>query len=182
MPQQFVISVMAEDRVGIVADVSGVIKNLEGSLADMSQTVLRGHFTMILVARFPDSVTPERLRAALRGISEGRAFEVGVIQTPGELPAEAPETQERRYVLTAAGPDRIGLVSTVTELLRQKGVNIEDLATRVDSGSYTMILLLNLPAGMDVARLKHSLKVAMSDIDTAVNLQHHEIFRATNEI
>ena len=43
MPKQFVISIMARDRVGIVADVATAIKNLEGNLGDLSQTVLSGY-------------------------------------------------------------------------------------------------------------------------------------------
>ena len=53
MPK-FILSIMSQDRVGIVADVAGAIKALRGNLEDMTQTVLRGYFTMILLAEFPD--------------------------------------------------------------------------------------------------------------------------------
>lgn len=179
-----VISVMARDRVGIIADVATVIKRLDGNLEDMSQTVLCGHFTMILVAAFPDSVTPETLRAALAEASANEPFEVG-IRRMTHVPSAAgggTSADERKYVLTAVGPDQIGLVAGVTEYLRQKDINVEDLATRVDAGQYTMILLLNLPPAIDVRRLKHSLQVAMSDVGVRVELQHQRIFQAANEI
>ena len=182
MPRQLVISVMARDRVGIVADVATAIKHLEGNLADMSQTVLKGYFTMILVAQFPDSVTREGVRQALLAIKPSDSLNVGIEDL---FPISSPEPEpgpDRHYVLTAAGPDKIGLVAAVTEYLRQKDINIEDLATRVDEGIYTMMLLLDLQPSIDVGKLKHSLRVAMSDIGVNVELKHHEIFRATNEI
>ena len=60
----FVISVMEQDRVGIIADVSGIIKKLGGNLADVSQTVMRGYFTMILLADFTREVTAGEIRDA----------------------------------------------------------------------------------------------------------------------
>lgn len=173
---------MARDRVGIIADVTSAIKKLRGNLADMSQTVLRGHFTMILIASFPKGVTPEKVRETLHAVEGETRFEIGV-QTPRDgLPEEPVLLQDNQYVLTAVGPDKIGLVAAVTELLRQKKINIEDLSTRVDSGTYTMMLLLHLPLGTDVAKLKHSLQVAMGDIGVNVELRHHALFRTTNEI
>ena len=182
MPNVFVISIMAKDRVGIVADVATVIKNLHGNLGDLSQTVLRGYFTMILVADFPDEVAEDRLRDALRNVAGDDPFEVAMKRPECPLPAERRGDGEAKYVLTAVGPDQIGLVAAVAEYLRHKHINIEDLATRVEGDNYTMILLLNLPAGTDVRRLNRSLQIAMADTGVQVQLMHHSIFRATNEI
>lgn len=183
MPNQFVISIMARDRIGIIADVSNLIKDLQGNLADMSQTVLHGYFTMILVADLPDSVTPDRLRDSLRALDPESPFAVGIQRTTAADPApEQPLRKDAKYVLTAVGPDQIGLVAAVTEYLRREQINILDLATRVDAGNYTMILLLDLPRSLDLGRLKHDLRVATSAIGVQVELQHHDIFRSTNEI
>ncbi len=179
---QYIISVMAKDRVGIVADVTTAIKGLQGNLADMSQTVLCGYFTMILVAGFPEGATPETIKKRLKAIEGDTPFEVGIQQPAEVLHPEASEAHSRQYVLTAVGPDRIGLVAAVSEYLRQKEINIRDLSTCVEEGVYTMVLLLDLPPGADVAKLKRSLQVAMEDIALNVELRHHAIFRKTNEI
>jgi glycine cleavage system transcriptional repressor len=179
---QYVISIMARDRIGIIADVTGAIKSLRGNLADMSQTVLRRYFTMILIASFPRDIDSEALRRALEAVEGDTPFEIGIRRISESLPAEAQEISDNQYVLTAVGPDQIGLVAAVTELLRQKDISIEDLSTRVDEGTYTMMLLLDLPPNTDISRLKHSLQVAMEDIGIRVELRHHALFRATNEI
>ena len=55
--QIMVISVMAKDRPGIVAEVTEGISVLGGNLADLRESVLCGHFTMILIAGFPPDVS-----------------------------------------------------------------------------------------------------------------------------
>ena len=52
MSKPYMISVMSHDRVGIIADVTGAIKSLHGNLEDLSQTVMKGYFTMLLLATF----------------------------------------------------------------------------------------------------------------------------------
>ena len=51
MKKQLVISVMSKDRPGIIADITGVILDLGGDLADLNQSVLGGYFSMILNRR-----------------------------------------------------------------------------------------------------------------------------------
>ncbi|MFA5204719.1 MAG: ACT domain-containing protein [Lentisphaeria bacterium] len=180
MSQTYVISVMARDRVGIIADVTGAIRELGGNLADLSQTVLGGYFTMILVASFPGGVTEEGVRERLRQLDPAEPFEVGV--KPRLATAAPAAAGGAKYVLTAVGPDKIGLVAVLSGYLREKGINIEDLATRVDGERYWMTLLVYLPAGTDVGKLKRSLKLAMAEAGIQAELQHESIFRATNEV
>jgi len=65
MERQMIISVMSKDRPGIIADVTGAIFELDGDLADLNQSVLCGYLTMILIATFDGSVTPEDVIAKL---------------------------------------------------------------------------------------------------------------------
>ena len=45
-----VISVLGLDRKGIIARVSGVLYNNDANILDISQTIVSGYFTMVLVA------------------------------------------------------------------------------------------------------------------------------------
>ncbi len=185
MVSRFVISVMAADRVGIIADVAGVIRNLGGDLGEISQTVVAGYFTMILTVTFPGRRDPGEVRRALLAVDSADPFEVGVrrmTKVPSTVGADTAEADAGKYVLTAVGPDRVGFVAEIAEYLRQKSINIEDLATRADAGQYTMILLLDIPPEANVARLKRGLAVAVEEQGIRIELQHHGIFRATNEI
>jgi predicted amino acid-binding ACT domain protein len=44
------------------------------------------------------------------------------------------------------------------------------------------MMLVELPASADVAKIKHGLQIAMEEVALNVELQHHAIFRMTNEI
>jgi len=182
----YVISIMARDRVGIVADVSSSIRTAGGVICEMSQTVLCGYFTMILVTLLPEEVAPSEIRKRLQGIDPDDPFEIGVKRMAPDapltdgLPRGADDSQ--RYVLTATGPHSPDFVPEVTGYLRQKNINIEDIATRLDGDRYTMILLLHIPGDVNLTHLKRGLRIAVEDFGIRVEIQHHDIFRATNEI
>ncbi len=183
MSKPYVISVMSHDRVGIIADVTGAIKQLHGNLEDMSQTVMKGYFTMLLLADFPGDVNEEQLRKALHAVKGLSSFEIGLL--PYEPPKDAPKpsaTSDDLYVITASGPDRVGLVAELTEYLRLKDINIIDLATRCEQNTYIMMLLVKLPEGTDVAKLKKGLRIAMEVFGLSVEIRHQAIFSKTNEI
>ena len=99
------------------------------------------------------------------------------------LPAPPPPAAaDNMYVLTASGPDHIGLVATLAEYLRQKNINIIDLATRRENDDYIMMFLVSLPPTIDVAKLQHSLKIAMEAVGLEVGLRHRALFLRANEI
>ena len=85
-------------------------------------------------------------------------------------------------MLTASGPDHIGLVAALAEYLRQKDINIIDLATRRENDDYIMMFLVSLPPTLDVAKLQRSLKIAMEEFGLEVGLRHHALFRRANDI
>ncbi len=173
---------MARDRVGIVYDVTRVISDMQGDLADTRQQVLQGYLTMILHASFPATVTEQEVRQRLTAIRHGDhpRFDVLVkslqeIVQEEELPADA-------YVLTARGQDRIGFLATVAGFCASQDINILDLATMVSDGSYVMILLVD-PGPVDrMDAIREALAAFNRKNDLNLVLQHHDIFRATNEI
>ena len=66
----YVVTVTAADRVGIVHSVTGTIRDERGNILELSQTVMRGYFTIILAVEFdePRTSTPWRGRSP-RGAS-----------------------------------------------------------------------------------------------------------------
>jgi predicted amino acid-binding ACT domain protein len=182
MSRQFVISIMTRDRVGIIADVTAVIQRLQGNLADLSQTVQGGYFTMLVAASFPEAVTEEDIRRQFRALDDEEPFEVGIKACRAPETGAAPADNKRKYVLTVSGPDRIGFVALVSECLRQHRINIEDLTTTVTDGHYVMALQLNLPETVSLAELTENLQRILPEIKAKFVLQHYDIFKATNEI
>ena len=182
MQNQMIISIMARDRVGIVADVTAAIRQLDGNLADLSQTVLCGYFTMIVVASFPADVSTDDVRAAIGRYDRDQQLEIGIKAPEAAVYPEETGHAAGHYILTAAGPDSAGLVAAVSGYLREQGINILDLATHVAQGQYTMMLSVDLAPDSNVGDFKRRMQAALEPTGIRVELQHHEIFRATNEV
>ncbi|AEG60617.1 ACT domain-containing protein [Desulforamulus ruminis] len=52
-----IITVIGQDRVGIIAGVSGVLAENKVNILDISQTILQGFFSMVLVADIEKSTS-----------------------------------------------------------------------------------------------------------------------------
>ena len=177
-----IISVMSKDRPGIIADVTGAIYELEGDLADLNQSVLCGYLTMILIATFNSSITPEDVIAKLSHTKSEIKFDAIVkkIDTPIEiLKARMPE---KTYILTAQGKNKSGLVYGISSFCYQRDINILDLVTTLADDQYTMILQLDLSHIASIKDVRDDLAEYAEKTGLRVILQHNDIFRVTNEI
>ena len=182
--QQYVISIMCRDRVGLIYEISKAISELKGNIADVRQSVLCDYFTMILLASFPKNVSQraiERKFAEVDSRSE-TAIEATVVKVEETALAPVSDGAENIYVLTATGDDRIGLVATVTHFCARHNINILDLSTTVSDGAYIMILLIDLNNRAAIGRVRTELQQYAQDHDLKVVMQHHHIFKAVNEI
>jgi glycine cleavage system transcriptional repressor len=64
--------------------------------------------------------------------------------------------EKRHLVITAVGPDRVGLVEQISQFLLKEGCNIEDSKMAVFCGEFTIILLVSgAPEGLE--RVENSL-------------------------
>ena len=175
--QNMVITVMDHDRPGIVAEITEGISGLGGNLADLSQTVLCGYFTMILVAVFPQGRTAKEIEEAL---AAGSSAHIVVVDGQGLLPET--EDSEHVYVLSAIGENRVGLVAQVSRFCCDRGVNIRDLTSHAENNQYTMMLQIDLSNIGNVERFAAELAAFGKETGLHIALQHNDIFRATNEI
>jgi glycine cleavage system transcriptional repressor len=181
---QFVISIMSQDRVGIVYEVAKAISELDGNIADIRQSVLCGYFTMILLASFPHKVT---IRAIERKLAEVDAHSETAINVMVEKVEEKSQATfapipDNAYVLTATGKDQIGFVATVSSFCVKHNINILDLSTTVSDGAYVMILIIDLKQCESIISVRRDLAQFARETGLKVVLQHYDIFRAVNEI
>ncbi|NLF94075.1 MAG: ACT domain-containing protein [Oligosphaeraceae bacterium] len=181
MSDKMVISLMARDQVGMVAEIAGVVSRLGGNIEDISQTVTRGYFSMILVVQFQKKISPAAIRSALNAAEQLSDASIGVCELR-HVPAPSPPDSDNRYVLTVSGPDRSGLVAEVAGYLRERNINIVDLASLINQGEYTMMFLVDLPPDTDVSKLRNSLQMNLESLSLQVELRHQALFRKTNEI
>jgi predicted amino acid-binding ACT domain protein len=183
MPTQpesrYVISVLVPDRVGILRDLTSAVTDLGANIEGISQTVVQGYFTVIMIAAFAGPVAEEALTRAIGGrFAPGEA---GVVLRPYAPPEHPPEEGER-YFLTMAGRDRPGILKTLTAYLAEKKINVEDLYFRISGRQVTHIGEVTVPRLLDIKQIQDELRELMRPLGLEVSLQHENLFRVTNEV
>jgi glycine cleavage system transcriptional repressor len=155
---EFAVTAIGPDRPGIVAAVSRALLGLDGNIEDSQMSILRGHFAVMLMVRVPDSVSDEALAEHLGPVRDELGLEAITFNPVDELsPAMEPAT----HVVTVSGADHPGIVSAVSHVLAELGVNITDLETRLtgagDSPLYTMVIEVAL-GQVDTQRVEGELR------------------------
>lgn len=182
MKKQMIISVMAKDRPGIVAEVTGAIYSLNGDLADLNQSVVCNYFTMILSASFDGDVTREDVMAELFQINTHDKFEISIKELDSTTDLSQPELPTETYIMTVQSPNKSGLVHGISQFCYSHKINIIDLATNLRNDMYTMVLQLDLSRAAGIEKIEADLERYNRDSGLHILLQHNDIFQITNEI
>ena len=144
------VTVIGNDRPGIVAGVSKVLFDAGCNLEDVSSTILRGHFSMVLLVEAPDDVDASGLEGTLSGV--GRDLALTIVARPVE--EMSPDIVAATHMVSVYGADKPGIVFHVTDLLANRGANITDLTSRVigaeDDPVYALMLEVSAPDGADL--------------------------------
>ena len=77
----------------------------------------------------------------------------------------------RFVIITAAGPDRPGIISRITEVLYRTGCNIEDTSMTLLRGEFAMILIVRLPPKPSLNEIKRRLKKAQASLGLSLLLK-----------
>ena len=173
MSQWAAITVLGQDRPGIVAGVTRVLFEHGCNLEDSSATRLRDAFAMILVAKLPEPPSMEALREAL----DERAEALGVIvdlRDLGSLPP-LPKPEGQKYLLSVYGADRPGIVYRVSDTLAGCQCNIMDVTTRTagtgDKPVYIMMLEMSVPSGPAEDELQNRLAALKEELPVDISLR-----------
>lgn len=153
------VTVLGDDRPGIVADVATALAGLGCNLEDSTMTLLRGHFAMVVLVRSDRSV--EAVAAALHPLTDGGDLAVDVRPLPEHGDAGAPGTA---YTLHVHGADRPGIVAAMTNVVARHGGNIVDLGTRLGQDVYVLVAEFLLPATTPIEAVEEDLAIVAQDL------------------
>lgn len=183
MAKKYIITLMAANRVGILAAITTAMTELGGDLQEVSQTVMQKFFTIIMAAEFPDHRDPEVIVEHIRGFCRPFGIEVSLKDPSSEPGDDAAEGGVDKYFLTAVGEDRPGMIRQISARLAQDGIDITDLyAKRGETDqSFVMIMELAVPVGVNALLLQKELEELGSAVGLSAALQHEDIFVATND-
>ncbi|HEX2296496.1 MAG TPA: ACT domain-containing protein [Actinomycetota bacterium] len=166
-PGPIAVTVIGTDRPGIVAAVTRALYEAGCNLEDVTSTILRGHFSMVMVVRGPDGVDAPALEKALEPAA--RELELVVAARPVEDTTVAPD--QSTHVVSVYGADRPGIVFRVADALARRGANVTDLTSRVigppDEPVYALMLEISASAPDEVAAALEELR---GDIGVEVSI------------
>ena len=155
-----ILTAIGADRPGLVDEVSQFIFERGGNIEDSRMVNLRGQFAMMVLIGGSDE-TVRTIERELDALARDSRLHAEV------RPAEADRTPSTRdaipYRLTATAIDQQGLVHRIAHVLRELGVTIESLDTRLAAAPYTgapvfeMELVVSVPRTASLSKLRDQL-------------------------
>lgn len=169
-----VLTVIGDDRPGLVESLSQAIAAQGGSWLESRMAHLAGKFAGILRASVP-AANAEALTGALLAL---QASGLRVVVEHGDNASERQTT--RRLKLELMGDDHPGIVRDISRALAERGINVEELHTGLISAPmsgdllFKATALLTAPASLPLEELREKLEELASDLVVDVTLAEHE--------
>lgn len=124
-----ILTVIGPDRPGLVRALAQAVADRGGSWLESRMARLAGQFAGIVLVDAPMDVVDDLRRLEQEGLH--------ILVQPAGAAEPVASARGERLVLEVTGNDRPGIVRDVTRILANSGVNIEELTTHVESGSFT---------------------------------------------
>ena len=143
MKNWYMLTLVGEDRGGIVAQVTAALYAAGCNLGEASMIRLGGSFTIMLLVEYAG--TEDGLRQLLEPVSRSLGLHVHVDGIAGQLHRHVvPDVR-----ITVSGADRAGIVAQVTGALATAGLNILDLASDVAGSDQAPIYVMHIEGSAD---------------------------------
>jgi glycine cleavage system transcriptional repressor len=181
---KIVVSVLGYDRPGIVATVARILFEHRCNIEDVSQTILQTEFAGTFLAAVPADLSEPELLEDFR--EELTPLGLSVLIKPLEQRGEWTPPESEPFVVTTVGPDRMGLVAGMTEVIFRYGVNIANLKAVFRGGENPrdnlMIYEVDVPVGIDQQAFRRSLRERAEQLGLDLSVQHRDIFEAIHRV
>ncbi|MEI8239097.1 MAG: ACT domain-containing protein [Actinomycetota bacterium] len=157
-----VLTLLGDDRPGLVDAVSRVVCELGGNWERSQMARLGGKFAGIVQIEIADTRVAD-LRAALTLLSVDGSLHLTVDDA-----GVPPVTDGHRFVLSLVGTDRPGLIHTVSSALAEVGASIEELDTWTSNAPmsggplFEATAAVVLPGGVTIESVRSQLE-ALAD-------------------
>jgi glycine cleavage system regulatory protein len=156
--QTLVLTVLSNDRPGIVKELSEVLSEYEGNWTDSRMIHLAGKFAGLLKASVPEDNADEFI-ADLHNLQDD-GLEIAVELVTEEVAA----VEYKTLSLEVVGPDTPGIINSITRKLTQLHVNIQELESKQRPAPMSSELMfyanltLSLPEGVTPEEVQEALE------------------------
>lgn len=162
------ITVTGPDRPGLVAAVSRVLSEEGSDIEDVSMTRLSGNFATMLLARGGDF---EKLYQRLHEIGCEHRLHIHI-----ESAVESGDEPDANGYVSAIGPNRVGIVALLSDILARHQANITEMTTRLLSRTEVPVYLVRIEAVIpgDLEALQEDLAAAATSLGVEIRLESME--------
>lgn len=169
MATYLVLTIIGDDKPGLVELLSETIARHSGNWLESNMTHLAGKFAGILRVSVDDLHADalvqdlQRLSSVLRLVVE-------------KVSMTEPPARQRTLRLTLVGNDRPGIIKEISRALAAQHVNVEELTTQCSSAPmsgeplFNAQALLKVPADLDLHVLQRQLERLADDLIVEINL------------
>jgi glycine cleavage system regulatory protein len=170
MQRLLVMTVIGQDRPGLVESVAALVAAHGGNWLESRMSRLGGQFAGILRVEVPSENEPPLVAALKKLDARGLAVVVHPDQ-PMPVPAST-----RQSMLDIVGQDRPGIVREISHALASFGVNVEELETECASAAMSGETLfkaharLSIPETCDVGQIRQQLERIAADLIVEISL------------
>jgi glycine cleavage system transcriptional repressor len=171
---QLIITAVGPDRPGIVGELTSHLHVGGANLLDSRMINLRGQFAMLILLEGEQGSITELARR-LPVIAERMNLRIETFPQ-GKRVAGTAMPRGLAYRLKTYSLDQPGIVARLSAVLRQHGVNIEELSARQESAAFDggAIFLtemrLTVPAGVALGKLRTELESVGAELNCDVDL------------
>jgi glycine cleavage system transcriptional repressor len=162
---QFIITAVGPDRPGIVGELTAHIHTGGGNILDSRMVNLRGEFAMLILVDMADA-------GSLPQIGEKMGLRLSISELHGKRPA----VTGLPFRLKTYSMDQPGIVAKLSQVLRDSGVNIEELSARQESAPFSGSPLfltemrLTVPATVPLGKLRAELESVGNALNCDIDL------------
>ncbi|GHU32317.1 hypothetical protein AGMMS50256_22210 [Betaproteobacteria bacterium] len=171
MNLSLVLTVIGDDRPGLVGQLSAAIGKHGGNWLQSSMSHLSGKFAGIVCVAIEKEHLDD-LRAELAALP---GLRINAEVSGNEQTTNVP-TSGRRLTLALVGHDRLGIVREVSHVLAKHAVNVEELSTHTASAPMSAEILFHATAELtaspqlDTRLLVHDLEQISNDMMVDITL------------
>lgn len=163
MIQHYILTLIGEDKPGLVKKLAEVVKNHGGNWEESRLANLRGKFSGIVVVSLPAEASPDFELSVNQLAEQG----LSIRAHPAELTSR-PSIKTR--MLEVVANDRPDILREVTSVLSDLGVNVEELSTSCEPAPMSNELLfranaqISIPAGLSDEQIAQALEELADDL------------------
>jgi glycine cleavage system transcriptional repressor len=170
--EQLIVNAIGPDRPGIVGQFTGHLHDAGANVLDSRMVNLRGQFAIILLVE-AEAGAAGKLRESVPAFAE----QIGLRASLTDGRPAAAQARGIPFRLKTYSLDQPGIVHRVSDLLREFGVNIEDLSARQESAPFAgdplflMEMRVTVPAGASIQAVRSKLQALCDRLNCDVDFE-----------